>query len=1056
MLKFLAAIVLATLIQISSSQDPTLDTPLPPTVPPTFDSTIEPPALDSRPPTGSSPFDSLPPTEPPQLDRLPPTEPPQLDRLPPTEPPQFDSLAPTEPPQFDSLPPTEPPQFDRLPPTEPPQFNRLPPAEPPQFDRLPPTEPPQFDRLPPTEPPQFDRLLPGEPRQFDPPPSSRLPLFDSPLPARPRTLNSPLPPMGSTSLDSAPPAVPSSLDNYGGNVSNYSIMYTKNLQDIMQRFKISVAEMEAMLETYIDGGNPTITKTVYNPDTGTNETVTLDFKSIAEGEGFPTEALQRPRPSARSEAPRTTDNVLNSGPVGLNTVQPTETMPNTVSSPMSEFLRNPTPVVGNAISRDSRDLDLTAFREQEAQLIDDLKLLIRRREALDESFSRGELTDENYRISLENTDIQIRDNYAVLKQIQDAIREYLGIGTPQAFSQQPPMVTPEATPIEDFRGPDSSGGQPLTPDEELVFIQSEIDRLKEANAGLLRRLQSLQMPNIDSAAPATMNDMPLNPTVGGSSLDAMNFMDSMDGAIPSPSPAPAISDLDTFVRPSRPIQGTGFPDTSTDPIIGNRIDGIIPGEESNVIPRTQIRNNIENLLNEYNRLSQREDAILRILNQNGQVSDNFPQDMVGLTQATTRPVDDLGAEMERVRENIRRNAVDTQNEIFPIESQMRAARRDSGRIATLEAPSSEIDVSTVGPQDPGVERNSFPEILPSVQDTGFPQTSSIPVANDGINEVIPGEGRNIIQRAQIRNNIENLLNEYNRLSQREGEILRTLNQNGQDVVGQTRASPVDDLQREMNLARENLINSPLDNTNDMLPIEPQGSARRVSGRIATPRTLSIEPDFAAAESQIPTGTSLGTGNMRSQFPETMNILTEDTRSQFPALDRINIVDDIVTRRPVLDTDASRIGESFVSPRVPAQTLDEISVLGTDRVQPIVDRGGEILPDSQTLSRSAQGESLIYNDGDITMSAVQPVGSLEGDTTVPIGPVVPISGFSSEASGLLLPRNDAMSLQSRQVRFFSQRPTTMDTTSRYFLQNGGRRQLRYLGGRTTLRQPLRLI
>ena len=69
----------------------------------------------------------------------------------------------------------------------------------------------------------------------------------------------------------SPPAVPRSLDNFGADVSDFSIMYTKNLENVMRRFKISRAEMQQMLESYVRGGQPAITKTVYNPDTKLNE-----------------------------------------------------------------------------------------------------------------------------------------------------------------------------------------------------------------------------------------------------------------------------------------------------------------------------------------------------------------------------------------------------------------------------------------------------------------------------------------------------------------------------------------------------------------------------------------------------------------------------------------------------------------------------------------------------------------------------------------------------------------------------------------------------------------
>jgi hypothetical protein len=84
----------------------------------------------------------------------------------------------------------------------------------------------------------------------------------------------------STSQEVPPPAVPKSLDNYGGNVSDYSIMYTRNLEDVMDRFQISRAEMEKMLRSYVAGGLPTITKTVFNPDTNLNEVHTYNSLSM--------------------------------------------------------------------------------------------------------------------------------------------------------------------------------------------------------------------------------------------------------------------------------------------------------------------------------------------------------------------------------------------------------------------------------------------------------------------------------------------------------------------------------------------------------------------------------------------------------------------------------------------------------------------------------------------------------------------------------------------------------------------------------------------------------
>lgn len=75
----------------------------------------------------------------------------------------------------------------------------------------------------------------------------------------------------SSSQESSPPAVPQSLDNFGGDVSDFSIMYTKNLQDVMRKFNIPRADMEELLRMYVAGGQPKITRTVFNPDTKLNE-----------------------------------------------------------------------------------------------------------------------------------------------------------------------------------------------------------------------------------------------------------------------------------------------------------------------------------------------------------------------------------------------------------------------------------------------------------------------------------------------------------------------------------------------------------------------------------------------------------------------------------------------------------------------------------------------------------------------------------------------------------------------------------------------------------------
>ena len=520
---------------------------------------------------------------------------------------------------------------------------------------------------------------------------------------------------------------------------------------------------------------------------------------------------------------------------------PTEVVPLNPAVEEPGWRRPPSPVSANV--NPSSETDLTAMRDYETKLIEDLKLLQRRRDALDESFAKTEINEETYRTNAENNELQMRDAYTVLQQIQDGIRQFLGLpvkgpvirnipgsglqltGDPRldgpasasnilSGTQSLPTsglgpnvgLTPEQRqflqsslpgnqPLPGMQGIQSPNvpvaGQPLSPEEEITFLQSEIDQIKNANAELLASLRDLRMPNNglpnaeipssfdndlrrlqnleDTLMPGDGRNLP-TPSPG---LAGSGFIQTLDPYIEMNVPNTVHSSSDSGVRglqqnlpdgtrtsaigrdlptPSRGLAGSGLNQLSDpylefnmpnliDPTVSdNGVDGLdqidLSGPQIDLPPNTNIRNFMNNLINEYNNLNQRETEILRIL--------NSPTSPEGL------PMDPISNDFELRQSNIRN--VDVPQ-----------PRRNQDRIV----PSTINDIDQNGQLEP------IPFNAPLPNDPIIPLEDN----NDVIrrDETLPAITASTQSDPLL---INNLLSEYNRLNQRENEIIRILDRQG--------------------------------------------------------------------------------------------------------------------------------------------------------------------------------------------------------------------------------------------------------------------------------------
>lgn len=718
----------------------------------------------------------------------------------------------------------------------------------------------------------------------------------------------------------------------------------------------------------------------------------------------------------------------------------------------------------------SPSMDLTAMRENEAKLIEDLKLLQRRRDALQESYAQKEIDEETYRLNVETNEVQMRDTYSVLQQIQNAIREFLGIppqgpstaanaigdnlfGAPQStdlvsgdrilLSDRNVLrdIKDRSLPIQQV----APGGETLSPAEELALIQQELERLRTMDADIQNSLNRFRMPrvddNFDTTNAASTNFVQRNPEGAPGSM--------VDGILLSPAPVPAVSGFSPAASSVLPpsVPGTDLPN------IRSRTS---PSSESGV------RENMNDLINEYIRLNRRETDILRMLD------DSNTQQL------------------------IRNSAIQLQNNRPNID--IPQARQDMVRTATPR--SSRTDSF---PDSNRADVNILPTLPENLRFNTMDDNNRIDRI-DPLNTALPPLDTRLIN---------NLLSEYNELNQKESEIERLLdNQLDQNAIGRNdlfeRNQPQprkasdrsvnlgestqnigtlavdEDLPRDfqtfqtVNLPDQTLrvgpdgLEGPLDQIlrpdtrpfdrlrDQTLRPDPRqfdttldnnlGPDAGIFSRILGPdargfdRTFdqtsrpdarefdrmldqTLRPDARMLGGSLrPDGRSLGGMFDRSIRPDdrTFNNLrplsTEMSRPLSRAFDinRVTSTD----RLGLFSNDRALDRSTLLSG---ATNFDDITSNSIQDTLPTPLTGSAIGRRTDESLASSRGDStnnnLVYDDGTITIESVRPAGTYdEGAPATPLetGPVseFPVSGFSSRASGLLAPSLDSLSLMNR--------------------------------------------
>lgn len=904
---------------------------------------------------------------------------------------------------------------------------------------------------------------------------------------------------------------------------------------------------------------------------------------------------QRPGPTGGSSGFRMSPTEVGPlNPVGEAPfrMSPTGDRPFNPAVEAPDWRRPPSPVSDNV--NPSSGTDLTAMREYETNLIDDLKLLQRRRDALDESFAKSEINEENYRTNVENNELQMRDAYMVLQQIQDGIREFLGLpvqgplitnvpgsdmpltGDPQldgpATASNIPLGTPtiptsglgpndgltpelrrflqstspgnQPLPTRGMSGIQTTNqqlpvaGQPLSPEEEITFLQSEIDQIKNANAELLASLRDLRMPNNglsnaeipssfdndlrrlqnleDTLMPGDGRNLP-TPSPG---LAGSGFTQPLDPYLEVNMPNTVDSSSDSGVRglqqnlqdgtrmseigrdlpnPSRGVAGSGFtqpfdpnlefnmPNLIDPTVSDNGVDGLdqndLSGLQNDLPPNTNIRDYMNNLVNEYRNLNQREKYILRIL--------NSPTSPEGL------PIDPISNEFELRQSNIRNIDVPQ-------------PRRNQDRIV----PSTINDIDQNGQLEP------IPFNAPLPNDPIIPAEDN----NDVIrrDETLPAITASTQSDPLL---INNLLSEYNRLNQREQEIIRILNRRerptsfiGNDGLDINAPSP----RREVD--RSTSIDNPFINRDTRSRRLPNIQAGNILRDTIGPLSGELERSVPEFNRQVPTANPsvnrdalvndrgsrlLQSGNIDpmmfnrdplrrrlqniqagSILPDNVNALSREINrpepianpsvnrdalmdergrmlfdSSFPTSDDINPImfERDPLRRRLQNTQEGNGLRDIMSPvsgnvglnvddrnRFSQQRpiLDDVIPLRNRELRPNIGTSA-VVPttgESQSTRTDTLDRNLIYNDGTITMESVRydlpsdaveepvPMGS---DSSLTSG--FPVSGFSSQASGLLTSRTDSFGMPNQRSQF-SRTREMYPIRNRFFSQLNRRQAL----------------
>nr|XP_022304256.1 uncharacterized protein LOC111111524 [Crassostrea virginica]XP_022304257.1 uncharacterized protein LOC111111524 [Crassostrea virginica] len=379
------------------------------------------------------------------------------------------------------------------------------------------------------------------------------------------------------------------------------IVYNDKLRQAMKRFNITEADMSEMLTSYTESGtSPTITKSILNPETGLQETITLDFQGFAQ-------EWSTPKPAT---------------PTNNATAAPTAAAKRAavrVSAPVEDDVRG---------QLDTRDLE--RVEEQKRHLMRGMMVLDAESTDLTADFESGRITQHLYRQRMLDNRELYKALMTQLIKIQSILENYKTTNPGSARRDSSRVVSSPSNSTVTSSNVVPSQHQQVTPDSpqslqaDAAGIQERqrvLEELRQQNALLKLRLREEQ-ERLSSAGQGVGASV----RPGDSRLfrnTPVLISDSFQGAFRRQSPRrqspsvqdntlPVVQDPDIFVYP--------LVTAADEPMTEGSADGIITPQTFtsassllNTANGRRLDDTRESLLAEYQQLQSRKRVINQIL-----------------------------------------------------------------------------------------------------------------------------------------------------------------------------------------------------------------------------------------------------------------------------------------------------------------------------------------------------------------------------------------------------------------------------------------------------------
>lgn len=375
------------------------------------------------------------------------------------------------------------------------------------------------------------------------------------------------------------------------------IIYNDKLREAMKRFQITEADMNEMLTNYIESGKaPTITKSILNPETNLQETITLDFQ------GFTKEWDA----AKQSSANKLTSSVAS----------------------------------GNAPKLDSRDVD--SLQEQKRHLMRGMLILDAESTDLTADFESRQLTEYVYRQRmLENRQLY-RTLMTQLIKVQGILEDYRSAkGTARGAARRDSsrVITSNQTTASETSGDESTAAaaqSQQTLEQNSFSSQADVDngeqRLKQLeelrNRNALLKLRLREEQERVSSSTSDIKPSDINSLNGVN--EQLQFSDSILGSFQNGGPSIPQSnnqiaqgqDPDILILPMVPAQLE-----EEEAVVEEPVGGILRSQpvqsftarnrllrDSSMLTPSQTQ---QRLLLEYRQLQERKRRIYQIFRQYG-------------------------------------------------------------------------------------------------------------------------------------------------------------------------------------------------------------------------------------------------------------------------------------------------------------------------------------------------------------------------------------------------------------------------------------------------------